>query len=240
VNENTLITVHGYAGDAHQIEAFMPWYLHHEAPVIVMSPYDAYISKINAAPTVITRSGGFKGYIGQASLDRQRIHLEIALEHKFGFYLLNDSDSLCLSPEIPKYLYEESNFFWSNEVGEPRPHASPYPKIAMQPPYFVSHANLEKMVAVAPKISAHHITPYIDWYMLALVCEAGIEHRSFWDKEVDHGTRHPTEEIKQDPWNEMYDRVRNHGRVMVHPIKTLACAQRLAQERNIYTSTYER
>lgn len=239
MNEGTLITVHGYAGDQHQIEAFMPWYLHHEVPVIVMSPNDSRISKLESAPTVITRHGGERAYIGQPSLDRQRIHLEIALEHQFPFYLLNDSDSFCLSPEIPKYLYEESNFFWSNEVGEPRPHASPYPKIAMQPPYFVSHKNLEKMVAVAPKIAAHAVTPYIDWYMLALVCEAGLEHRSFWDKEKDFGTPHPTEAIARDPWEEMYDRVRNHGRVLVHPIKTLACAQRLALEHENFKALHE-
>jgi hypothetical protein len=76
--------------------------------------------------------------------------------------------------------------------------------------------------------------------MLALVCEAGIAHRSFWDKEVDHGTPHPTEAIARDPWEEMYDRVRNHGRVLVHPIKNLACATRLAEEHENYKRLHER
>ena len=239
MNEETLVTVHGYAGDQHQIEAFMPWYLHHDAPVIVMSPEDSPIYKINSAPTVICRWAGRRAYIGQPSLDRQLTHLRIALDHPFNYFLLNDSDSFCLSPKLPQYLYEE-DFFWSNEVGEPRPHSSPYPKIAMQPPYFVSRRNLEKMVAVAPRISAHPITPYIDWYMLALVREAGIAHRSFWDKELDHGTPHPTEAIARDPWEEMYDRVRNHGRVLVHPIKNLACATRLAEEHANYKRLHER
>jgi hypothetical protein len=150
MNEGTLITVHGYAGDQHQIEAFMPWYLHHEAPVIVMSPLDSPIRQIASAPTVITRYGGLRAYIGQASLDRQLGFIwRLRSNTSSRYYLLNDSDSFCLSPKLPQYLYDESNFFWSNEVGEPRPHSSPYPKIAMQPPYFVSHSNLEKMVAVA-------------------------------------------------------------------------------------------
>lgn len=238
MNEHTLITVCGYTGDQHQIENLTPWYLHHEAPVIVMSPEDSPITKLKAAPTVICRQAGKRAYIGQDSLDRQLLHMKIALQYDFDFFLMHDSDSVCVSPVIPQHMYAE-DFVWSNEVGEDRPHASPYPKIAMQPPYGLSRKNLEKLVAVAPRVLAHPITPYIDWFFVALCSEAGIQHRAWWDKEKDFGTPHPTELIAQDPWNEMWDRVRNHGRVMVHPIKTLEWMQRLDTEHKLFKQLHE-
>jgi hypothetical protein len=204
-----------------------------------MSPDDSRIERVECAPTVITRYAGQRAYVGQASLDRQIQHMRIALSHPFDFFLMNDSDSFCLSPKIPDYLYTD-DYIFANAVGEPRPHSSPYPKVALQPPYFISRKNLEKLVAVAPRIRAHEITPYIDWAMLAWSQEAGVPFKAFWDYEKDHGTPHPTAEIAADPWAEMHDRVRNHGRVMVHPIKDLARALALDHERKLYVNTYER
>jgi len=177
MNDNTLVVVHCYAGDAQRVLNFMPCYLHHECPVIIMSPEDSKVEFTG----IICRHAGRRAYIGQESLDRQRLHLQMALEYPYDYFLLNDSDSFCVSPEIPKYLYEESGgVVWSGEVTEPRPHESPYPKIAMQPPYFLNRESLKRMLAVAdkPQVRAHSVTPFIDWYMLALTCEAGLRPRT--------------------------------------------------------------
>lgn len=175
MNENTLVTVHCYEGDKQQVLNFMPCYLHHECPVIIMSPEDSKVE----VPGIICRHAGRRAYIGQESLDRQRMHLQMALEYPYEYFLLNDSDSFCVSPEIPKFLYEQSDgVVWSGEVTDPREHPSPYPKIAMQPPYFLNRASLVRMLAVAHRVFAHPITPYIDHYMLQLTCEAGLQHKS--------------------------------------------------------------
>lgn len=195
MNPDTLVVVHCYAGDAHQVKTFLPCYLHHECPVIIMSPENSKVE----IPGLICRHGGLQAYIGQASLDRQRLHLQMAYEFPFAYYLLNDADSFCVSPEIPKFLYEQSDgIVWSGEVTDPRPHASPYPKIAMQPPYFLSRESLRRMLAVADKVKAHPITPYIDHYMLQLTCEAGLQHKSHLvgADENDRVLWHPVKEVE--------------------------------------------
>lgn len=214
MNEDTLVTVHAYAGDAEQVRNNLPCYLHHHpCPVIVMSPDDSKV----IIPGLLCRFGGQRAYIGQTSLDRQRLHLSMALEYHFRYYLLNDADSLCLSPEIPKYLYDESeNTIWANIVREPRPHESPYLKLALQPPYFLERATLIKMLSVPPeKVLAHPITPYIDHFMLQLACEAGVKFRSYMDME-----NHSPSVVPTDTYTDMSKRIRFHGRVMLHPVKT--------------------
>lgn len=177
--EDTLVVVHCYAGDAHLVQEFLPQYTHHGSPVLVLSPTDAPVRLEH--PGVECRSVGKAAYFGQTSLDRQRAHLELLLTYPQTYFLLNDADSMCLSAEIPRYLYESENIVWSNEVRETRPHESPYPKLAFQPPYFLERHSIARMLAVADRITAHPITPFIDWYMVALTHEAGLEHRSYPD-----------------------------------------------------------
>ena len=208
MNENTLIAVFGYGpirniqivehfvrpeGDVERIKMLLPYYEHHGCPVVIMSPEDSPITSMGPH---ICRQAGRRAYIGQLSLDRQRDHLRILLEYPHKYFLLNDSDSICVEPEIPGWLYAESeNTFWSNEITESRPHSSPYPKIALQPPYFLTRETLETMLSVSDRIVAHPITPYIDHYMLQLVCESGVIHKSFLDRIIDR-------------------------RIMLHPVKT--------------------
>jgi len=98
------------------------------------------------------------------------------------WFLANDSDSLCLVPELPKYLFRSKETFWSNEVLDWRTHPTPYPKVALQPPYFFHRNVLTKMLTVPrEKVMAHEITPFIDYYMLQLTEEAGVKHESFPD-----------------------------------------------------------
>lgn len=192
MNEGTLVAVCGYGpttppakdwahdlkGDAYQIEAMLPFYEHHKCPVVILSPEDAPIKSMGRHHC---RHSGLRGYIGQGSLDRQRDFLKILLSYpiELEWFLMHDSDSVCLTPGIPGYLYENKNVVWSNEVLEPRPHLSVLPKIAMQPPYFFSREALSKMLSISDKIKAHPITPYIDHYMLQLACEAKLDHRQY-------------------------------------------------------------
>jgi hypothetical protein len=176
-NPDTLVVVHCYAGDAEQVVNAMPLFTHHGCPVLVLSPEDAPVE----LDGIECRQAGKAAYIGQDSLDRQRAHLELLLEYPQRWFLLNDADSFCLSPKIPPYLYSAGDTVFSNEATDPRAPHSPYPSLALQPPYFVTRSAIEQMLAVADRITADEITPFIDWYMLALVSEAGLPHESFPD-----------------------------------------------------------
>jgi hypothetical protein len=181
LNPSTLIVVHCFQGDEELVRRHLPVYLHHGCPVMVLSPIDSPV-KIDH-PGVECRSAGHRAYYGQDSLDRQYEHLKILLGTPFDFFLLNDADSMCLSPKIPGYLYlpNTRNTVWSNIVGDWRTHPSKYPKVAMQPPYFTHRDAIEKMLQHADGIVTDPITPYIDWYMVALTEEAGVERRTFPD-----------------------------------------------------------
>lgn len=196
MNENTLISVHGYTGDVDRVTRHMPLYLHHERPVLILSPEDAPILRTGVPGNIGYHAVGKRAYIGQFSLDRQHEHLKVLEREPFDWFLANDSDSFCIPPRIPLYLYERPDIFWSNEVPEPRPHASPLPKLALQPPYFFHKSSLSKMLEFAPGIVMHPITQYIDHYMLQLTHAAGVRHETFR-----HG--------------------KNDCTVMAHPVKTL-------------------
>jgi len=204
LNPSMLVAIFGYGpskcgsdtwdykrgGDVERIRMLLRIHEAHECPIVIFSPEDAPILELGPH---ICRQVGKRGYIGQVSLDRQRDSLRIMLEYPFNWFLLNDSDSCCITPTIPHQFYHPG-VFWSNEITEPRPHPSPYPKIALHPPYFAHRSVLSQMLSVADRFVAHPITPFIDHYMLQLVCESGVAHKSFLDYTTDR-------------------------RVMLHPVK---------------------
>lgn len=201
MNDDTLIVVHGYAGDADRVLRHMPLYLHHERPVLVLSPYDSSIVDLELPGDIRYSYAGRRAYIGQFSLDRQHEHLKILAREPFEWFLANDSDSFCIPAKIPAYLYAYPHILWSNEVPEPRPHKSSLPKLALQPPYFFHKSVLIKMLEVAPGIVMHPITQYIDHYMLQLAHAAGVRHETFR-----HGNNdctvlaHPVKTPEQRDW----------------------------------------
>lgn len=144
MNERTLVAVCGYGptpppkedwahdlkGDAFEIEGLLPFHESHECPIVILSPEDAPIQSMGRHHC---RHAGRRGYIGQVTLDRQRDYLRILCSYpsELEWFLMHDSDSVCIKSEIPGYLYENRNIIWSNELEEPRPHLSPLPKIAI-------------------------------------------------------------------------------------------------------------
>lgn len=196
MNENTLLAGFGYAGDAKQIEILLPVWEHHQVPIVVMSPIDSPIETMKGH---ICKQEGLRAYIGQKSLDRQWMQMRTILEFNdasgkpFEWFLFNDSDSLVLTPELPKYLYEDQDTVWSNEVddfrrpgqswqgGPPWPldYHKGLPLIAQQPPYFMHRSACQRMVNIASSIKMCPITPFIDWYMVQLTVKAGLKHKPF-------------------------------------------------------------
>lgn len=223
MNNKTLVSVHGYAGDAHQIKNNLPLYEHHKCSVVIFSPTDSRIEKMGPH---ICRFGGIRQYIGPESLDRQQIQLRMLLEYPFDFFLFNDSDSFCLTPEIPAYLYKEKGVLWSNEVADTmhaRKPGYPYPQLAFQPPYFFSREVIEKLISV--KVVADATTPFIDWVMMAWAIASKCPHKNYAD-----GLSCPTSD--NNCASVMAEHVLNHGKVMLHSIKLLSVMRHLIRCRD--------
>lgn len=225
LNPRTLVTCHGYYGDSAQIRNMLRYQEHHQCPVVIMSPVDAPILRMGPH---ICRTGGQRAYIGQASLDRQFIQMRQMLEYPFEWFLANDSDSLCLSPEIPKYLYERPDALWSNEVSDLMHQRRPeytWPRFAAQPPYFFSRAVLEKIVATEGTFTVDQQTPFIDWLMMAVAIAGEIPHLNY-----PHGVSCPSSDYSSRRY--MCDRIANHGAVMVHSVKTPTALQEVVSARH--------
>lgn len=176
MNEDTLVAVCCYAGDGTLVKANVGLYTHHGCPVVILSPEDS--------PVIIAghnyRHGGKRAYVGQDSLDRQRLHLELLLEFPEKYFLINDADSACLSPRLPDYLYAEPDIVWSMVAvdDDPDPYTDPeLPHVAFQPPYFLSRTTIERMLAAAPHVVTDPRLPNIDHYMVQLTYAAGLQWR---------------------------------------------------------------
>jgi hypothetical protein len=189
MNESTLVTVHGYSGDAAQVKMLMPYYKHHGCPVMVLSPDDAPITPelVGGDLTGVEFIySGKRAYIHQLSLDRQLLHLKAMYNdpRKFEWFLANDSDSVVLISELPRYLYSEKETVWSNRLCDRIPNrvrepGYPWPELAFQPPYFFSRYALEKIIEAGEVVKADPVTPFIDWCMMAWTVRAGLSHRPF-------------------------------------------------------------
>jgi hypothetical protein len=140
MNEDTLVVVHAYAGDRDRVAQFLPRWLHHDAQVLLLTPEDAPIDDIHH-PRVVCRSAGLAGWKGAHTIHRQIAHWQIIQEFPQRWLLLNDSDSMCLSPRIPRYLYADPAKFWCNELG------TYY--LNYEPPYFFSRQTLDRLVGIA-------------------------------------------------------------------------------------------
>src|SRR6266581_3363882 len=187
-----LISVHGYQGDANQIDNLWPAHIQHGAPVIILSPDDSPVYRTGAW----CRTGGKRAYIGPESLDRQWIHLNLLREFDADWHLANDADSCLLSPGIPKYILDRPEVLWSNKVPDDihiRPSHYPLPRFALQPPYVFSRAVLDQLLSKG-QFPIHDQalygrygnspwvqTPYIDWYMMALAHYTGVITEGFHD-----------------------------------------------------------
>lgn len=165
-------------------------YQHHGYPIVIASPVDSPISGMGGH---ICITAGKRAYIGQDSWDREYLQLKSLLQFPQDWFLLNDSDSFVLTPELPAYLFEDDNVVWSNEVDDfrkpgqswqglppwPLDYHQGYPLIAMQPPYFLSRKALQKIVDTCEGLQACPICPFIDWWWVPACYKAGVKHKRF-------------------------------------------------------------
>ncbi len=215
MNDSTLIVVHAYQGDAHQVQNALPQYVHHECPVLVLSPADSPVE----IEGVECRSAGLRAYTGQTSLDRQRAHLELLLNRPQEFFLLHDSDSVCLSPGLPSYLYANPDTVFYNATPTERFLDGRDPGFDMaevfQPPLFFSRASLVRMLEVSDRAMnmLAEWSRLIDWYFALMAREAGLNAKPLPDG-ISRPIWAPYEVAR------VYAMVRMRGFVFLHSVKT--------------------
>jgi hypothetical protein len=164
---------------------------------------------------------------------------------------MNDSDSVCLSPKIPDYLYKDPNIVWSNIVNDAGLHpiserlknmrtcfpdvepVYPWPQLAFQPPYFMHRTAIEKIVAVADSVRADVRTPFLDWAMMVWTVKAGLAYKGFPD-----GASCATCPELPGGLATMENLVRTEGKIFVHSVKTLPPLMAIARARLAYKQAH--
>lgn len=230
VNPETGVFVSAYAGDKHQVENNLEMYRHHGCPVIILSPANAPITSVYRSD-VHCQWMGEAGWAGPHTLVRHRLFLEAMLKFPFTWYLMNDADSICLTPEIPRYLYQEFAC-WSNEVADLNPGASHLRKIAVQPPYFFHREVLYAILANADNLPPSYYGP-VDGQPVPTHC---IDH---YHMQLSVGSGHPLKNFSDGAsfettsafgLEQMAQAVRRGVR-MIHQVKTREVLDRLLRER---------
>ena len=223
-NKDVLIAVHAYAGDKKQVEELMPVYEHHRKPIVIVTPDDSPITKMGPH---ICITAGKRAYIGQLSWDRQHLQLKKLLQYNHEWFLLHDSDSFIMDPELPDYLFEDKDVVWSNEVDDfrkpgeswdglppcPKDYHEGYDLIAMQPPYFLHRSALERIVKASEGMIACPICPFIDWWWVPACKKAGLTHKRF------HNCA-SCETVTELGKNVMKECIQKRGARVIHSVKS--------------------
>lgn len=192
LNPNTLVSVHCYQGDADQVRMLLPWFEHHQAPLVICSPVDSPVTNIGHH---LCLHDGRAGHVGAHTWERQRLQMErlLTLGNECRWFLLNDADSICLTPKLPAYLFDEEDVVWGNVVDDfrkpgqvwddlppwPLDYHAGYPGVASQPPYVMSRYAMEKMCKALVGIEVCPITPFLDWAFVKAPLDAGLKIKPF-------------------------------------------------------------
>ena len=209
MNPDTRISVHCYEGDGHQVRDALQLYTHHECPVTVLSPTDSRVTiegvdcqyagtregsvehrMVDGAIRIVTR--------GPIADNRQIEQMKRLLTYPEKFFLMNDADSFCLSPEIPRYVYDK-DIIWCNYVRDTLPFNQPgylgyprdFPHAALQPPYFMTRGIIERLIAVTDQVKPNEVMPWIDHFMLQLAYAAKVGYERFPDSVAADVDRYP-------------------------------------------------
>ena len=132
---------------------------------------------------------------------------------------MNDADSMCLSPKLPDYLYEEPDVLWSNVVwiesqGEKdESDRRRLPNVALQPPYFASRRTLAALLAMSFPYQ-NSFDGFIDHFMTRAAVESGIMWKGFHDG-ISSALSMNNNELQR-----AQVAVRHRGAVFIHGVKT--------------------
>lgn len=168
MNSETRVVISCYSGDKEQVEQSLDLYLHHGCPVTFLSPEDAPVTITH--PMVTNHSAGKRARSGPEARSRHLEYFKIMLTYPEKFFLMHESDSVCLDPKIPDYLYAEPDVLWANSGGLGEDEAIGFtpgcPHETFQAPWFLSRKTMEQFLAVAPAINTE--VKWVDHYLVEL------------------------------------------------------------------------
>lgn len=234
VNPDTRVVIWCYAGDQHHVIKALGQYLHHQCPVVVLSPGD--LPAEIRYPGIENRISGHSGWVGQVCIDRMLCHFRTMLTFPETHFLVHEDDSVCLSPEIPRYLYEEPDTIWANAIANNIPEQQQYypdgfPKVALQAPYFISRGTIEKLLKASESVKTNPGLPYGDHYLVQLALQAGVPYKGFWNG-ITCGTNF------EKGLNAMFDQVVYGGAVFLHSIKDKGILDLMIMARKAYVRSF--
>ncbi len=182
MNPDTRVAVSCYAGDQQQCEQMLGQLLHHECPVTFMSPEDAPCDIVYPG-RVDNLHFGKRGQLGPDAWARHLGFMQMLLMYPENHFLIHESDSLCLDPQIPDFLYDEPDIVWSNNGESTWDHWPGFPpgsaKMSFQAPWFFSRKTLTRLIAAAPQVPYHPNLEWVDLFLSRLTEEAGLEWRGY-------------------------------------------------------------
>jgi len=232
MNPDTLVVVHCYEGDKPLVENFLPVFVHHQRPVLVLSPEDSQVHI--DFPGVSNASAGEAGWKGQHTVLRQIEHWRLALQYDNSqWFLLNDADSMCLDPELPEFLYQSDDILWCNVLCHENEHrADDHPNL--NPPYFMHRKVLQRLLDTADAIG--EMPP-----------EAFTEPRA-WGEAIDGFYTYLTLDVLRAPYadypngittwprgrSDLFKFVQNEGAIMLHGVKSASDLGMLLSYRQLY------
>jgi len=169
---DTLILVQAFAPYAEMVARHLPLWRRHGCRVVISSPRNSFC-EISGVECV---AHGEEGHAGPVSLDRWKEILRWLWGQPYEFFLMHESDSVCLSDRIPEYLYDNYDTFFSNELLD---NANPPTQQAYcVAPWFFSRGVLRR-VNVASEKAAYRPPFHGDRWVGQLLEEEGIPHRGF-------------------------------------------------------------
>lgn len=232
MNPNTRVVVCCYAGDRRQVEAMFDFNRHHACPIVVLSPEDSAVEIHH--PGVENRAVGPNEYTGYKSLARFRKHLEILLTFPEDFFFINDSDSFCLTPQFPNYIYAEPDLLWTNlkiddATSQQAFYPEGFPHLAFQPPWFFSRNTIKALLAVADDVTPNPNMLFIDYWLVQLAVAAGVQWKGFpgcisWPMHDPYFAR------------AAWEAVRYHGTTFVHAVKTRELCDYLMDAQRLFAT----
>lgn len=154
------------------VERHLPLWKQHGCRVVISSPRNS-ACRVPGAEVVLH---GEEGHAGPGSLDRWKEILQWLWDQPYEFYLMHESDSICLRREIPEYLYENYDVFFSNELADNA--VPPTQSVYCVAPWFFSRRVLNRLLAASKKVK--YRPPYHGDRWVGQLLEAeGIPHRGF-------------------------------------------------------------
>jgi hypothetical protein len=207
VHSDTLVLVQAFAPYRDMVIRHLPYWQNHQCRVVISSPRDSFCD----VPGVECVAHGVDEHAGIKSLDRWKEIMRWLAGQDHAFFLMHESDSICLTGEIPLRYYQQSDTFFSNEAEDNK--VPPDQKVFCVAPWFFSYAVLRRFNQALEKV-AYRAPYHGDRWVGQVLEEGGIRHQSF-----SPGITCGTLGLHSRDLKQVCEAVRR-GVTMVHGIKT--------------------